>query len=1028
MSHYNPAAEEVNKSNVSFLKSLHINSQSCNEFQSILSKPEQLENNFVIPITEIAQLVNTSIPCNFRSFDGLFLDNNIDVPSVEEYSDSDESENDIEDSHGHESVSLGQYEENEDVLMLRHVRQFISTNRNLKHFIHFIKEYLCDQYENTANEDVQITEIHKEPRLRNDFYYRFNTPYFKDRYLFSCGPNADTLYRRQHGLEQTTMNVRRKRNRWTDKDSQLLSDLIRKELIAKEIERLESEKRRLKREAVLNKGKTETCEVKDEATKCVLNKGELKVGDQSGEIKPQKLNKAENKIKIEDEVINTINSKDITELMNGKDDWKFDWEKISIIGFNNRYTSNECAQYWRLYLRPSINKEQWSKDEDDGLVKLATKYKRQNWEKISEELGTNRSPFQVFQRYFSYLFKLQPKSKLDYLPPVDDKELANVVKSCIIDGKIEWHSVSRLTGRPVKQLYNQWWYSSDPKKIKGKFTKEEDMIILTGFKELGYNSKMLSTILKHRSSSQILSRYKCLIPDGSSRGPWELHEDKLLLKLVDEYGFGEWSKIASQFDTRNRTQIRQRYSILQQKINEDKNFNVERLKRKKLNKIVNKSANVDKLVRKVKRKYKKFDFPLDEHSSKIQLINKLKTDLLPKKAFNRSSESEKADRKLTDYFVGNCRPCKHIRKCDVKNISDLAISTLYSLVYLNVTTLKTITRAEIENDDRISDLLKAVLLELMQEDVFDLRLVKQKLLKPDFCDKKIVKNECADKINVENDCTDKIVLEYDCTNKVALENDFIADWEIDYLAPSTCKQVIYKRITRNNTFNESPSSIDCLAGKREDSLVELKEQWLSSKINFKDVKISQLIHGTLDEFSRGVYNFIKRDPDCSSQTMTDLTPSYSISLDTKLPETTPQPLQNCNSNFDGIYPNNPYKLPLNLSSLIFLRTLEFNKIKLMNNLKNENIMIQDVNDLTNIILQQDNPSIIPDKINFNEKNNDPIMELPAKLLMKRLCDVLHWTILETRLPPDCVEELTQKPKRKKYKIGKNKSKENLRAE
>lgn len=55
--------------------------------------------------------------------------------------------------------------------------------------------------------------------------------------------------------------------------------------------------------------------------------------------------------------------------------------------FNSKFSASECESMWKNVLRPGINRNKWTAEEEEELKKLATKYKMKNWKQIAEELG-----------------------------------------------------------------------------------------------------------------------------------------------------------------------------------------------------------------------------------------------------------------------------------------------------------------------------------------------------------------------------------------------------------------------------------------------------------------------------------------------------------------------------------------------------------------------------------------------------------------------------------------------------------------
>ena len=96
-------------------------------------------------------------------------------------------------------------------------------------------------------------------------------------------------------------------------------------------------------------------------------------------------------------------------------------------------TNKMCAQRWRYALRPenkSINKGTWSKEEDQSLRRVASKYEIKNeraWDMISESMGFTRSNIQCRERWINFL---DPTLNLGPWTTEEDARLRSLYKEC----------------------------------------------------------------------------------------------------------------------------------------------------------------------------------------------------------------------------------------------------------------------------------------------------------------------------------------------------------------------------------------------------------------------------------------------------------------------------------------------------------------------------------------------------------------------------------------------------------------------
>jgi hypothetical protein len=120
-----------------------------------------------------------------------------------------------------------------------------------------------------------------------------------------------------------------------------------------------------------------------------------------------------------------------------------------------------------------------------------------------------------------------------------------------------------MTGRSKTQVFNRWAYSLNPLIKKGRFTKEEDILMVAAVRRYGADFARVARFLPGRTSIQVRDRYNSILKYQSNGEPWTPDDDALLMTLVTELGEGKWSEICQHFENRNRTQVRHRYRTLQ---------------------------------------------------------------------------------------------------------------------------------------------------------------------------------------------------------------------------------------------------------------------------------------------------------------------------------------------------------------------------------------------------------------------------------------------------------------------------------
>jgi len=133
-------------------------------------------------------------------------------------------------------------------------------------------------------------------------------------------------------------------------------------------------------------------------------------------------------------------------------DTKYDWLHIAK---EVDQPDLQCQRFWNLILKPHISRVKWTKSEDAQLIQIAAQNGEKNWQKIADELATNRNELQCFVHYQKYKKML---SKAGKWSKQEDQMLTNIVKENSIDNIINWPRVyfaMHLSGRSVDQIYNR---------------------------------------------------------------------------------------------------------------------------------------------------------------------------------------------------------------------------------------------------------------------------------------------------------------------------------------------------------------------------------------------------------------------------------------------------------------------------------------------------------------------------------------------------------------------------------------------
>ncbi|XP_071455297.1 snRNA-activating protein complex subunit 4-like [Hetaerina americana] len=424
-----------------------------------------------------------------------------------------------------------------------YVQQLTELKRIIK-----IKIQRCKEKQEIISKRVKDLEKQSmNPLSRKNWYHVFGYPYFKDKNFFPCPINDD--HRRKMLKNEIDYHKLRSIRRWTEADCLKLEEAVKANAIEKKSSHLMSQ-----RGLVLEKLRDHETTEKEKAV----------------------LNDDLNRIQKEINKIKNLNP----ESLYGDINTQFDWMKITAEEFGELRSSEEVQAMWVLCRHPSINRKHWTQTENVALRDIAKRHKEQDWASIARELNTNRSEFQCVVQY-------QRKLNTDFInhwwTAEEDEMLKYLVDRCRVNHYIPWATVSMcMKNRTRQQVYNRWMFSINPSIKKGRFTVEEDCLILAGIKHFGLDATKIAELLPGRTSVQVSARYKmCLSRDGPL-GQWSVEEDMRLLKLVETHG-KKWNLLALEhFTTRSRSQIRHRYMYLEDWLSKNPDCSVSKAPRRDL--------------------------------------------------------------------------------------------------------------------------------------------------------------------------------------------------------------------------------------------------------------------------------------------------------------------------------------------------------------------------------------------------------------------------------------------------------------
>ena len=153
----------------------------------------------------------------------------------------------------------------------------------------------------------------------------------------------------------------------------------------------------------------------------------------------------------------------------------------------------------------------------------------------------------------------------------EDAELSNLVSKELEYGRdlesLDWDRIAETISpdglRKSKDCRKRWSNSLDPALRKGKWTPEEDDLLVKAFEKFGSAWLKVAQEIKGRTDDQCAKRYvEILDPKTKDRlKPWTEEEDLLLIKQVKRYGT-KWRTICNAFESRPSLTCRNRWRKL----------------------------------------------------------------------------------------------------------------------------------------------------------------------------------------------------------------------------------------------------------------------------------------------------------------------------------------------------------------------------------------------------------------------------------------------------------------------------------
>jgi len=360
----------------------------------------------------------------------------------------------------------------------------------------------------------------------------FCSPYFKNHRLYSHPKNGDTI-KKEKELDVYISNP----TFWTKYDKEGLKTAIKDKALKKIPEYWD------------------WIHVEKE----LIRQGNLSIIWKN----PQKKRDVKIKIDMAKNEIKNITNLSEKHIFNDRAE-NYNWMTISMEEFHGIHSPKSCELQWKNQIHPSLNQSAWSRNEDKLLKSLAEMSGGTDWNFISEQLGTDRTPISCMQRYMRKLNVAQSKRRWD---KSEDELLLKLVEEHRINNLIPWSKIAcHMECRTKDQCWQRYLYSLREDIRRGPFTDEEDMLLLAGVEMYGTDWSKIGNHFISRTPIQIFSRWNSFLkPDFQN---WTQEEDFCLLDLVKKYGEKGWLKISKEMNFDRiftNVQVSRRYKTLKAK-------------------------------------------------------------------------------------------------------------------------------------------------------------------------------------------------------------------------------------------------------------------------------------------------------------------------------------------------------------------------------------------------------------------------------------------------------------------------------
>lgn len=213
---------------------------------------------------------------------------------------------------------------------------------------------------------------------------------------------------------------------------------------------------------------------------------------------------------------------------------------------------------WRTYLDPMLKKGNWVEEEDHLIVEQRNDFGK-TWAEIAKMLH-GRCDADVRDRYHWLTKAKTPRKGVPRKwTPEEDDMLRKVVYE---HGESNWEAIAKqMSDRTVYQCYRRWHEGFNPNIKKGSWTVDEDQRLTELVSEFGMKWAVIAKAMEGRTSNQCRQRWSYCLDPGLKKGKWTDEEDAIIIEQRNTHKL-PWIDIAKLLTGRCSMDVRDRYSSL----------------------------------------------------------------------------------------------------------------------------------------------------------------------------------------------------------------------------------------------------------------------------------------------------------------------------------------------------------------------------------------------------------------------------------------------------------------------------------